>query len=103
MNWIQTTLVQMVWIQTGSEKSDKRGNGARDFFQLGKLRDLLLSEKVNINQTNKRFAFQWKVTTLWSIDRLVQQIISFTCLGQTPDSAQLHLNMLLNLSQLAIK
>ena len=61
MNWIQTTLVQMVWIQTGSEKSDKRGNGARaDFIQLGKLRDLLLPEKVNINQTNKQFAFQWK-------------------------------------------
>ena len=51
----------MVWIQTGSEKSDKRGNGARaDFIQLGKLRDLLLPEKVNINQTNKQFAFQWK-------------------------------------------
>ena len=32
MNWIQTTLVQMVWIQTGSEKSDQSGNSARTDF-----------------------------------------------------------------------
>ena len=29
MDWIQTTLGQMVWIQTSSEKSDKSGNSAK--------------------------------------------------------------------------